>query len=327
MKDKGTVGFVLGKFYPPHKGHKLLIDFAADFVDQLYVVLGSLTTETIEGKLRVQWLQEMCPNVTVLHLAKDLPQYPEEHPDFWNIWKSNLEEILPEKVDYIFASESYGTPLAACLDCEFIPLDIARETVSISATAIRENPFKNWDHLPDVVKPYFTKRICVFGPESCGKSTLAKRLATYLGGGLVQEYARFYLEYLQRDPVYEDFLKIAKGQQALEEAVLKGGHQAIFCDTDLFTTAIWSEWLTDKCDPQILALAKARKYDLYLLLSPDVPWVGDEIRYFPKERWTFYEQCKDMLERENCNYITIEGSWEERWTRALQAVVDLVIRV
>jgi len=316
-------GFVLGKFYPPHIGHKLLVDFATDYVDQLYVVIGSLSSETIPGEQRVKWLEQLFPKVTVLHLAKDLPQYPEEHPDFWSIWKSNLLDILPEKVDYIFASESYGTSLAEHLDCEFIPLDIDRETIPISATQIRENPFANWEYIPNCVRSYFTKKICVFGPESCGKSTLAKNLASYFEGGLVKEYARFYLEYLNRDPLYEDFIKIAKGQKALEEAVLQSGKKIVFCDTDLYTTSIWSEWLTGKCDKNILHEARKRKYDLYLLLSPDVPWIDDEIRYLPKERWEFYETCKNLLEQENCTYIVIEGDWKEREHMAIQAIKKL----
>ena len=33
---------VLGKFLPPHKGHQYLIDFAANFVEELTVVVGTL---------------------------------------------------------------------------------------------------------------------------------------------------------------------------------------------------------------------------------------------------------------------------------------------
>ena len=63
-------------------------------------------------------------------------------------------------------------------------------------------------------------KVVLFGPESTGKSTLAKELASHFKTDFVEEYAR---EYLQKK--YEldgsickidDMLSIAKGQMNLE---------------------------------------------------------------------------------------------------------------
>ncbi len=318
-----TTGFVLGKFYPPHVGHQLLIHFAANYVDQLYVVIGSLSSESIAGELRLQWLQQMFPSVTVLHLAKNLPQYPQEDPNFWTIWRHELTAILPSKVDYLFASEPYGHRLAQELQATFVPVDIARETVAVSATMIRERPLKYWDFIPPCVQAHFSKKIAVFGPESCGKSTLAHHLARHFKGGLVREYARFYLEYWKKDPMLNDFLAIAKGQQALEEAVFQSGKSIVFSDTDVYSTSIWCRWLTGECPPSILTAARKRTYDLYLLLSPDVPWVADSVRYLPKDRWRFFERCKELLDKEQCRYKIIEGDWTARENSAIAAVEEV----
>ena len=47
-----SVGFVIGKFMPPHKGHQLLVTFAKSWVEKLYVVVESVENETIPSTLR-----------------------------------------------------------------------------------------------------------------------------------------------------------------------------------------------------------------------------------------------------------------------------------
>ncbi len=54
--------------------------------------------------------------------------------------------------------------------------------------------------------------ITIVGPESSGKTTLARQLAGYYTCPLVPEYAREYLERLDRPYSEEDLFLIAKGQ-------------------------------------------------------------------------------------------------------------------
>ena len=44
-----TLGFVVDKFYPPHRGHKLLIDTARRQVDRLVVLLPHHPSQKIPG--------------------------------------------------------------------------------------------------------------------------------------------------------------------------------------------------------------------------------------------------------------------------------------
>ena len=85
-----THGLLLGKFLPPHRGHVYLGEFARHFVDELTIVVGTIPSEPIPGELRFRWMSELFPTVQVVHLDKDLPQEPSEHPDFWNIWTREL---------------------------------------------------------------------------------------------------------------------------------------------------------------------------------------------------------------------------------------------
>jgi len=118
MKTSNTKGLVIGKFMPPHKGHVYLTEFANNYVDDLTIFVDFLTSQPIPGMLRKQWMSEMFPSATVKHSFKDLPQYPEEHPDFWEIWRDSLLEATGGPVDYLFASEDYGVKLAAKCDTD-----------------------------------------------------------------------------------------------------------------------------------------------------------------------------------------------------------------
>ena len=75
-------------------------------------------------------------------------------------------------------------------------------------------------------------KIVLYGPESTGKSTLAKQLAEYYKTDFVQEYAREYLQkkYDQFGLICElnDILPIAKGQMNLENNATKN-NSLIFC--------------------------------------------------------------------------------------------------
>ncbi len=254
---------VLGKFMPPHLGHLYLIDFARRYADELTVVVGSLAGEPIEGTLRVSWMQELFPQVHVVHLTDENPQLPEQHPDFWNIWKRSLERIVGRPVDLVFAGEDYGGPLAAVLGAQFIPVNGMRSLVPVSGTKIRDNPGASWSYLPPPVRAHFVRRVSVFGPESTGKSTLTRRLAEHFGTLWVPEYARGWLEARGGAVCPEDLPVISRAQRAAEEALARLCGPLLFCDTDPSATPIWSDELFGSCDP-VLEEAVGR-YDLTLV--------------------------------------------------------------
>ncbi|QRN98817.1 AAA family ATPase [Archangium violaceum] len=321
---QGT-GMVLGKFMPPHLGHVFLVDFAREYVKDLTVVVGTLKAEPIPGELRYEWMRELFPDVRVVHLTDENPQYPHEHPQFWDIWRDSLQRVLPVKPDYVFASEEYGAKLAEVLGAEFVPVDIARGAVPVSGTAIRNDPWTHWRYLPRCVRPYFARRVCVFGPESTGKSTLTKRLAEHFETVMVPEYARILLEHKGPDKMeLADMTRIARGQVAAEDALVRGANRVIICDTDVLTTTIWSEVFFGECPEFIRQEAERRDYDLYLLTDVDVPWVADPVRYLPNERISFLERCENALRSRGRRYVKLSGSWDERFERAKEAVESLL---
>ncbi len=323
-KKQPTRGMVLGKFLPPHNGHMFLFNFARKYVDELTIVVESLRDQPIPGELRYQWVCEMFPKVQVVHLTDENPQDPSEHPEFWKIWKTSLNRILPQPVDFVFASENYGWKLAEVLEAQFIPVDIERIAVPVSGTAIRANPMKHWDYLPPVVRSYFAKRICIFGPESTGKSTLTRQLADYFKTGFVPEYARTHLEPRRGKIKLADIPLIARGQMASEDALALHGYKLLFCDTDLIATTIWSDWLFGECPRWIKEEANRRQHDLYLLTNVDVPWVADDVRYLPEERESFLQRREIELSKRGRRYIKLAGGWKQRFETAVEAVSKLL---
>jgi NadR type nicotinamide-nucleotide adenylyltransferase len=319
-----TTGMLLGKFMPPHLGHVYLGEFAGRYVDRLTIVVCSLASEPIPGALRYQWMRELFPFDNVVHLTDDLPQEPGEHPDFWALWQAALQRVLPGRPDFVFASEEYGRPLAEVLGGRFVPVDIERAAVPMSGTAVRADPMRNWDYLPRCVRPYFVKRVCVFGPESTGKTTLARRLAEHFGTAWVPEYARTLLEAQQGRLEPADLPRIVRGQVASEDALARNARKVLVCDTDPLTTLVWSEVLYGAVDPYVGEQAEKRSYNLYLLLDVDVPWVGDVVRYLPEDRRGFFERCQEALESRGRRYVSLSGGWDERFARAVREVEQFI---
>lgn len=319
-ESKAGHGLILGKFLPPHAGHQYLVEFARNFVERLTVLVCSIAREPIPGELRYAWMREMFPRANLVHVTDELPQEPHEHPQFWDLWRETVRRAAREPIDYVFASETYGQRLAAEVGAKFIPVDIGRQTVPVSGTAIRTSPLAHWQQLPPCVRPYYVKRVCIFGPESTGKSTLARDLAAHFQTAHVPEFARELLD-PQGGVCHEaDIPLIARGQLASEDALARQANRVLICDTDLLTTTIWSEVLFGGCPDWIRRAALERPYDLYLLLDVDVPWVNDTQRFLPHQRQEFFSRCRDALDQTGRSYRIIGGSWAERFSQASAAV-------
>jgi HTH-type transcriptional regulator, transcriptional repressor of NAD biosynthesis genes len=315
-----TRGFLLGKFLPPHQGHVFLGQFARHHCDELTILVCSLVRDPVPGALRFAWMRELFPDCRVIHLAEEVPQEPAEHPDFWPIWRKIVTAAHPEPIDYVFASEPYGAQLAAELGARFVPVDPPRTTVPVSGRDIIADPFAHWDFLPAPVRPYFTKSVCLFGPESTGKSMLARRLARRFDTIAVPEYARIYTDVFGTECPPEAFLAIAQGHLAATVAASRQARRILVLDTDPVLTAVWSDMLQGRRDPWFETAPAA---DLYLLTNIDVPWIDDGTRYFPDagRRAEFFARCQAELDRRGLRYVTLSGDWEMRAAAAERAVL------
>jgi HTH-type transcriptional repressor of NAD biosynthesis genes len=321
-----TIGLIIGKFLPPHRGHAFLIETALRQVDRLTVLVCSKGHEPIPGERRVAWLREMFPGVDVRHHADENPSWPHEHPRFWELWTASIRRHVPVGPDLVFSSEDYGEELARRLGARHLMVDRERRAVPVSGQAVREDPVRHWGFVPECVRPELVRRVVVSGPESTGKTTLARDLAERFATAWASEFARGHLDRkyggrpLSPPCREEDLPEIARGQLAEEDEAARRSNGVLVCDTDLYATWFYAEEYFGACPGWIRETARTRRYALHLLLDADVPWVEDAQRDLPHRRRAMLAWLRAALERDARPSRLVRGSWAERRETAVAAV-------
>lgn len=162
-------------------------------------------------------------------------------------------------------------------------------------------------------------RIAVVGPESTGKSELSKKLAAHYKSPWVEEYARSYVEQLNRHYTFEDVCTIA-GKQIEDELVYEKEHPEsfVFFDTELIITKVWFDYCFQKVPDFVDERLRKGFFDLYLLCEPDLPWQPDPVREHGHDRDYFFERYKSEIEQLGKPYVFIHGSGDERLMNAVK---------
>jgi HTH-type transcriptional repressor of NAD biosynthesis genes len=324
-------GFVVGKFYPPHRGHKYLIDTARAAVDHLTVMICGRPDYTIPTNVRAGWLREIHPDVEVIEVLDTLGDDDSEG------WANYVRETLGYVPDMVFTSEDYGDRFCRFLGSRHVLVDKARIAYPCSGTLVRDDALSMWDCLEPCVRAYFVRRIAVVGAESTGTTTTARALAERYNTIWVPEYGREYSEAkyqpgvdgqppLVQDWSTEEFVHIAQRQNEMEDAAARETNRVLFCDTTAFATSLWHRRYTGYDSPEVDALAAGRRYDLILLTDIDIPFIQDGLRDGEHIRSTMHHWFVDMLSAQSTPWVLLSGPLEERLSKASKMIDEMVKR-
>lgn len=352
---------VIGKFYPFHNGHKLLIEGALEKADNVTVMVYGSQFQEFSGAQRVEWIQEEFAGkpVEVLEVINDVY---DDYVDL-NIWEAH-DHIMkarlrvaygPDmgKIDLIVSSEDYGKTIATYFKgCSFHVVDQAREAVPISGTEIRENIVDNWKMLPKSVRKATIPRVIVVGAESTGTTTLSLALAEHYQARYVPEYGREYtidwldaLKESEPDATMEslvwreaDFERIGTRQLMLENraATKLDGYPLVIGDTDSLATGLWeARYLS----PDLSASAPWRPFlnnsyaknlpgrDLYIITDHvGVPFEDDGYRDGEHIREDMTRWFEDALTVRQESWVLVRGTHEERMAIAVK-MIDRIMTV
>lgn len=165
-------------------------------------------------------------------------------------------------------------------------------------------------------------RIAILGPESTGKTELAKSLAEHFDAPWVPEYAREYIEKLTSPYTYEDICNIAHKQIEQEELYETQGSTPnfVFFDTDLIITKVWFEFKYKFVPEFLTERLQTGFFDLYLLCSPDLPWEPDPVREHGDDREFFFNWYKTEIEQTHKPYVMVNGIGTHRIQNAIKAL-------
>lgn len=169
------------------------------------------------------------------------------------------------------------------------------------------------------------KRIVLIGAESTGKTELSEFLAQQFNTVWVPEYAREYIENLNRHYNYDDVEHIANKQIELEKAYSQNANKVLFYDTYLIITKIWFKLVFNKIPDWLDKKIKDSQIDLFLLCNNDIPWSSDPVRENGGEmRDKLFDIYEEELKHYRFNYRIIKGIGDERFKNAYQNVIEFL---
>lgn len=304
---------------PPHNGHRYLIDFALGCVDHLSILVGTLTSDPIDGALRYKWMQELFPTANVIRITEENPKARKGSPDSYRIWARGITENAGEDIDFVFASEDYGFRLAEELGAVYVPVDPARTVFPVSATMVRRNPIGSWKYIPDIVRPYFVRKVYVLSEQPGQSEPLLERLSDHFHTVSVGDYVAYHAERTGDGALTSEFA--VRAQVAAEQALARQADRVLFSASDPIHA--WLRAGSDTVLPKDFEVETNEWSHTRYLIDP--PHNTPEDAVHDRKSLPLISRSIEVLAGRGADVRVLTGAGEERFTQALE-VVDEVLR-
>jgi HTH-type transcriptional repressor of NAD biosynthesis genes len=232
-------------------GHVRCIIEAANQCEKLIIVISNgINRNEINIKIRYRWIYQLTKhlsNVKIFILKDDAETKQNYTEDMWYSDAIKVKDFAGVKIDVVFCGNDYdkNSFWSKCYpDSEIIYL----QRNQISSTKIRRNPILYWEWLPNVVKPYYAKKVLVIGGESTGKSTLVINLAHFYNTNYLEEVGRDISERSGTDLMMlpDDFTDILLMHKLKEKEAIISSNKVLFEDTDCLITKFYIRFLEGK---------------------------------------------------------------------------------
>lgn len=322
-------GFVFGKFYPFHIGHQKMIEFALE-KGSITVLVCAEEKEKIDGNIRKEWIKETFKdnkNLKVQVFKYDENNFPNTSVSDWEvskIWSQVFKEYFKEE-DFLVTSEEYGEMLSMIMDIDHFMFDENRESIQISASEIRENLFENWSYLPLSVQKYFALKVVFLGTESTGKTVMTNNLSEYFRANKVSEAGRDLISD-SKEFHFNDLEKVYTEHANRIENVNYQESFLTLIDTDIHITKSYSEFIFGRKLSVPEEIIEKNKADLYLYSTKDAEYIQDGTRLEIDERNKLDESHRNILKKDNIDFLEISGSWDDREKMAVENIKNLILK-
>ncbi len=320
--------FVFGKFLPFHKGHEAMISFALAKCDFLTVLVCCSDKENISSSTRKKWIDkafEKEKNIeirTFNYLESELPNTSTSSESVSKVWADVFKKQLPD-YSLLITSEEYGNFVAAFMNIQHIAFDIPKKLYPVSATAVRNDVFNNWQYLPDSVKPDLLLKVVILGTECTGKTTLTEKLAKYFNCSFVSEAGRDIIAN-SNSFTYDDLYLVATEHAKRIDKSILADSPLVIIDTDIHTTKSYSLFTFEKELEISTDIYNSNRANIYLYLNNDVEYIQDGTRLREAERNLLDLSHRQVLTDHNIDIIEIKGDWDERFEKAIEQINKLI---
>lgn len=317
------IGLYTGKFFPLHRGHLDCIIKASYMVDKLYIIMfhnEKAERELCEGnkfvdKAKVKY-EQLTPRKRIAWLCKALKDIDniviKEVSKGYCSFEDNaveIKKIIGKNPDYIFSSEPTYDSIYKSLYPGVKHIIFDKGQIPITSTQIRlEGVYKHWDYLPKPVQADFIKKVAIIGLAKTGKTTLTRHLANKYNTEYVEDYKRSLLD-CNSHLLDEIYPSISYEHNKKEYELTKKANKLLFIDSDFITI----QYSLKLYNPILDEIVKNQDYDLYLFLEP-----------YTEEEKVRNNELKAMFDKVGIDYISIDGSYLERFNKVCKLVERLL---